>query len=205
MIQMELGDTATAYVPYSPPTECDISFPTSAGTVYGGTLNVTTGELTVDKAVVTLDGSADWAEYTAGSGDGKYVVNNVIRGNAIGDGSQYAANLYPFAGSGSSSATQIVTDKRVYVQSSFQRVWVYDSAYTTLNALKEALNATPLQVLYPLSTPITYHCTPTEVRTLLGSNAIFADTGDVTVEYAADTKTYIDDQIAALVATLSTL
>ncbi len=38
----------------------------------------------------------------------------------------------------------------------------------------------------------TYQLTPTEVKTLLGDNVIWADAGDVTVRYRADTKLYVD-------------
>jgi len=46
-IQAELGTTATAYEPYQGQTY-SITFPSEAGTVYGGTLDVTTGVLTVE-------------------------------------------------------------------------------------------------------------------------------------------------------------
>ena len=41
---------------------------------------------------------------------------------------------------------------------------------------------TGAQVVYELATPITYHLTPTEITALLGTNNIWADTGDSTVE-----------------------
>lgn len=50
---------------------------------------------------------------------------------------------------------------------------------------------TGAQVVYELATPITYTLTPTEIRTLLGANNIWADTGDVDVDYRADTKLYV--------------
>ena len=49
-----------------------------------------------------------------------------------------------------------------------------------------ATPTTGAQVVYPLATPITYQLTPQEVSTLLGDNNIWADTGDVAVEYRAD-------------------
>ena len=50
-IQLELGSTATAYEPYSG-TTTSISWESEAGTVYGGTLDVTNGVLTVDRAQI---------------------------------------------------------------------------------------------------------------------------------------------------------
>ena len=52
-----------------------------------------------------------------------------------------------------------------------------------------------IQFVIPLATPQTYQLTPTEVKTLLGSNNVWADSGDVTIEYYADTKLYIDKKL----------
>jgi len=52
-IQLEFGSIATDYGPYQGQTY-NITFPSEAGTVYGGTLNVLTGELTVDRGITTL-------------------------------------------------------------------------------------------------------------------------------------------------------
>ena len=54
------------------------------------------------------------------------------------------------------------------------------------------------QVVYALAEPVEYDLTPTEVNTLLGENNIWADCGDSTVEYRADTKLYMDKKIAAI-------
>ena len=58
---------------------------------------------------------------------------------------------------------------------------------------------TGAQVVYELATPQTYQLTPTEVLSVLGTNNVWVDTnGDVECTYIADTKLYIDAQIAAL-------
>jgi len=53
--QLEVGNTATAYEPYTG-EEYDITIPTAAGTVYGGSLEINddgSGTLTVDRAMIT--------------------------------------------------------------------------------------------------------------------------------------------------------
>ena len=60
-----------------------------------------------------------------------------------------------------------------------------------------------LAISYELATPITVSLTPLEISVLTGQNNIWADSGDVSVEYAADLKTYINNKIAAAVAALS--
>lgn len=121
-IQLELGSTATAYEVYQGEAY-DITFPPEAGTVYGGTLDVTTGVLTVDRANI--------ASYNG----------ETLPSTWISDRDVYAEGTTPITG---------------------------------------------VQVVYELATPITYQLTPTEVRTLLGTNNIWADTGDTTVEYRVD-------------------
>lgn len=130
--QLELGLTATAYEPYSG-TTLSIDWTSSAGTVYGGTLDVTTGVLTVTDAQI--------ASYNG----------ETLPSTWISDRDAYASGTTPTTGA---------------------------------------------QVVYKLATPITYQLTPQEVTTLLGMNAIWADTGDCTLTYRADTKAYIDNAIA---------
>ena len=45
--------------------------------------------------------------------------------------------------------------------------------------------------------------TPQEVKTILGGNNIYANTGDISVEYRADIKKYIDKVVATAVSALS--
>ena len=127
--QLELGSTATAYEPYQGDTY-DITFPSEAGTVYGGSLDVTNGMLTVDRAQI--------ASY----------AGETLPSTWISDRDVYSAGATPTTGA---------------------------------------------QVVYELATPITYQLTPQEVSTLLGQNNIWADTGDMSVTYRADTKLYIQN------------
>ena len=82
------------------------------------------------------------------------------------------------------------------------RLLVHDTAYTDVAAFKAAMSG--VQLVYELATPQTYQLTPVEIEMLLGDNNVWADTGDSTVAYRADTKLYIqkinaptdDDMIA---------
>lgn len=56
--------------------------------------------------------------------------------------------------------------------------------------------AVDVQIVYELATPQTYQLTPTQIDSLLGRNNVWADSGDVTVEYIADTKLYIQKVIS---------
>jgi hypothetical protein len=66
-----------------------------------------------------------------------------------------------------------------------------NTAYTDAASFTAAMNGQTL--VYKLATPQTYQLTGQQLMTLLGSNNVWADTGDVTVTYPADTKLYIQN------------
>ena len=59
------------------------------------------------------------------------------------------------------------------------------------------------QVVYKLAEPIHYPLTANQINSLYGQNNIWADTGDVSVEYRADVKLYINKKIAEAISALS--
>lgn len=60
----------------SNPTEYEISLQSEAGDVYGGTVDVVNGVLTVDRVKVTLDETLTWSRYpTTGTQRGFYVTS----------------------------------------------------------------------------------------------------------------------------------
>lgn len=65
---------------------------------------------------------------------------------------------------------------------------------------KAELTAYDAEIVVPLATPLTYALTAEQITTLLGTNNIWSDAGDVEIEYRADTKLYIDNKLAELVA-----
>lgn len=138
-VQLEVGSTATEYEPYTGNTY-SVTFPTEAGTVYGGELDVTNGVLTVDRAFI--------ASYNG----------ETLPSEWISDRDKYVAGTTPTTGA---------------------------------------------QVCYKLSQAVVYHLTPTEIKSLLGDNNVWADAGDTEVTYRADTKLYIDKKIAEVINALS--
>ena len=59
---------------------------------------------------------------------------------------------------------------------------------TTVSDFKSWLSSNNMQVVYPLATPTTYPLTPGQVKTLLGVNNIWADTGKINrLEYPYET------------------
>ena len=195
--QLELGSTATSYEPYNAST-ISVTFPSEAGTVYGGMLDVTSGVLTVDMVDQNLGNNTTWVY----SSDGDYfkcVINDV---STASERIYLCSNYKIIKWTQSASELANAPDKTAYYQRSNKNLFIKDSSYgTDVAALKAAMSG--VQLVYELATPIEYDLTPTEVRTLLAQNNIWADCGDSTVEYRADTKLYIDKKIAALAAAMN--
>ena len=183
MVVKDGADTSN-YEPYSGDTY-SITFPAAAGTVYSGTLDVTTGVLTVNKVALTFNGSEGWASATA-NGHTRQRVNSVLVGIKQITGGGQTPNLisdrYPtktpnatYAGTVGITSQQNSTD-----------LYIMDNRYDYVDSAsdyKTWLSTNNLKVVYELADPVTYQLTPTEVTTLVGDNTIWADTGDVTVTY----------------------
>lgn len=190
-IQLELGSTATAYKTYQGDT---YTIPLGQ-TVYGGTVDAVQGVLTVDRALVDL-GTLTW---------------NKI--NTTGSHWRFWAYLNDMAYDGEMLSSQYkhITASQSYLgeigiasqaSGSSYLAMVTDERFSDAATFKSAMSG--VQLVYELATPITISLTPIEVAVLTGqTNNIWADSGNVSVEYAADLKTYIDNKIAAAVAALS--
>lgn len=63
----------------------------------------------------------------------------------------------------------------------------------TLAQWKSKLDAEPLVVVYELAAPVAVQLEPQRVTMLAGSNAMWSSTGNTTLEYIIDTKTYVDN------------
>ena len=183
-IQIEVGTEATEYEPYTGETyTVGVS---SAGAVYGGTLDVTRGELTVDKKMVTIDGSeSEW-----GATDNYNTIYFLKFTDLENKGIQDSVNIINNIGFTPCPYRYVIMDEKEYAvairanETSRWRIYLR-TPNTTLDTLKSWLASHNLQVVYPLATPYTIQLTPQEIKTLLGNNNIWADAGDVTVTYPA--------------------
>ena len=172
-VMLEESATETTYEPYSSDTY-SITFPSEAGTVYGGTLDVVSGLLTVtDKCTTTTWGAMN---------------NPVDRGNGI----QSRVLDLPYLpknrdGTKGNSNTNITAQ---YAYSTSGNIHFYLRGSNNAGRLNLFLPSsttadTPIQIFYELATPQTYQLTPTEVTLLLGENNIWSD-GEMTLTYLAD-------------------
>ena len=153
-----------------------ITWQTEAGTVYGGELDVTSGVLTVTYAITQLVSSMGW---NYGESAGRHRVFTQISGMKANTAQVYSE---VFKGSDTLPLPSYPTAWEARTNSTPAIVIGLPSDYS-LQDWKNLLDNETIHLVYQLSTPITYHLTPTEVTTLLGTNNIWADTGDVKVWY----------------------
>lgn len=169
----------------SDPTEYEIDLD---GTVYGGELNVKTGVLTVTHRLVEKTGN-DVVSVSQSSSGVYYVSFGTITGSQqtlSANKNEFASNIYEITTGGS-------TDKACRITTN---LLAYNNDITTIEMAQAFYDATHLQIKYPLETIETYQLDPEQINTLYGVNNIWADTGDVTVEYRADIQKYIEKKIA---------
>ena len=177
-------ETDTTYEPYG--TTYPISWQDEAGTVYGGTLNPVTGVLTVTHYYWTENGTANWVKNADGSFFALYSSPLSTQAAGVVGWCNYCPYQITFEG--------LTMFARANNLMFLGKGW--GDLYADTDALKAAFAATPLQVVYPLATPVTYQLTPTEVLSILGTNNVWVDTnGDVECTYIADTKLYIDSKL----------
>ena len=178
-------------------TTYPISWQSEAGTVYGGTVDLVSGVLTVTAIGKVFDGTEDWASYqTSPNRFYRYSLTDIQTSSPINENR---------ACSHFRNATVITSTTSVgfngYTSSGMNSIWfnfrpdleeIPDVDAWKAWLAEQYANGTPVQAYCPIITPITYQLTPVEVKTLLGLNNVWADTGDVEVQYRADTKMYID-------------
>ena len=185
--QIEAG-TGTPYTPYTGST-LPISWQSVAGTVYGGTLDVISGVLTVTHAIADL-GDCTWLR----QGGGRFSTDNLPsivyeNGNIDCISDSYASTENVTMGAWNSKPNNTIGGA-----SSRARLVVKDERFDDAAEFKAAVAGK--HVVYTLGTPQTYQLSPNTLTTLLGINNIFADCGSVeSVVYSADTKNYIDDSV----------
>lgn len=203
-VQVEFGSVAHDYVPYTGQAYT-VDWQTSAGTVYKGTVDPVSGELTVTMAGMIIDGiekQASGLEYVSETSDwtyirGKYTVlladlpNDIPYNNGTQKCSHFLWRNY-------SGRKATYPDQICFAGSNRNVRWI-SSTYTTLEEFNQYLidqntAGTPVTLVYPLPNPVTYQLDPVQINMLLGCNAIWSDTtGTTAVVYPADTKAYIDE------------
>ena len=181
MVQKSPG-TAN-YTPYSG-NSYPISWQTEAGTVYGGTVDFVSGVLTATMAIVDL-GNMSWF-YQSNPGHERF------GGTGIRDLVKKPPSANVKANILCSNYKTITSDQSynhsdgvgISVTNTDGTIYIYDGMYNDANEFRTAMNG--VQLVYELATPQTYQLTGQQINTLLGLNNVWADSGEVSVEYGDD-------------------
>ena len=196
----------------SNPETMTVNWQSEAGIVYGGTIDVINGKMQIKYKKYTFDGVgavSDGLSFAKGSSSSVLMYYSLSSNNSPLIATQ-ATNVYvnglkcshfPFG-------TTTIPNSAFVVQGQLRVALPLDDSRNTaalFNAwVKEQYdNGTPLEIVAELSQPIEVQLTPQEVECFSGVNNIWADTGDVTVTYPVDTKTYIDKKIQEAIDGLS--
>lgn len=197
---VEIGSTPSPYEPYG--QGYSIPFKDSQGnpiTVYGGNINITDGEGESPMGIVDM-GTLTWLT-VASSGDtylyaslpnGYTEVNSTVTGSGYGVCEQLKVVKKAF---NSLAVGEMIVNANFISNTSANAVTPIGE-YADGNAFKTAMSG--VMLTYRLATPTPIYCEPTEIKSLKGDNNVWADTGDTSVEYRADTKLYIDKKIGEL-------
>ena len=182
-MQVEVGSTATDYEAYQGVTK-SVTWADSAGTVYGGSLNLTTGVLTVNRKSIDL-GSLNWTATATAN-----VFYATISDKTAGYSSDIYCSTYKYYQGYFSG----MSNYNLASNSTYRYVYVKNPDCTTAEEIKQALDGV---IAYYLTDDIqTIQLTPQELNTLLGTNNIYCDTGDSDIKYRADIDLYIQKKIA---------
>ena len=178
-IQIELGSSATPYESYTGSTT-DIALPE---TVYGGTLDVETGVVTVDwvfKHVVLGDTSA-----LPAAGDG--FVRKHLPGDEnamLGSGNQ-RCNVAPYAYDFSGGYTHF---------------YIETNGYAMIVLPVGTPADTVIQTAYKTKVPYTIQLTPHQIAALSGVNTLYTNAGTLTVTGREDPRHTITELRNAIIS-----
>ena len=170
-------ETSTDYEPFLGAVHT-VSFG-SAGTVYGGTLDVTTGMLTMTWASVNLGG------FGYGGGNGSYFYTSIS--NKAYGAENIMCSIYKTV----NTPAVEMPNYSIKGGGGNNSIFIMDNRYTTTAELRTALDG--INAVYELAQPISVQLDPVTITSLIGNNNIWSDTGSVSsCEYRADTKLYLE-------------
>lgn len=155
----------------------NISWSDTAGTIYGGTLDVVRGKLRVTYLSYDM-GEINWSYYRSGEHPVFRVSFSRRKYGTNADGIVGYCSSYKFYGNYVLNAlTSNMPDKSFGFQTTAGWTNFRDDDYTSVESFKEAVAGQ--LIVYPLATPIEYDIDPVTIQTLLGQNNVWADTGDI--------------------------
>lgn len=165
--------TDTQYHAYQG-TTYTVDWTSEAGTVYGGTVDVVTGVLTVDMTMVDLS-TLTWGYNSEYAFFSAFISQGATYSTQTLWCSYYKYGGYNIQNSAMGSAPNATVWKRFTngLGTNANAIYVKNSRYSDATAFKNSLIGVPL--VYELATPVTYQLTPQEIKTLIGTNNVWSN------------------------------
>ena len=179
-ISLNYPATDTAYHAYNANSTTAITWQSEAGTVYGGSLDVTSGKLTVTHARVDLGSLTQWNKNTS-------FTNTLFVANITGkkaNNSNCLCTNYVNGGIATGGAFLNNMQNNNFASDTSNGIYIRDDSKASLSGddFKTAMSG--VYLVYELATPVTYQLTPTQISAIVGTNNVFTDTnGDTSLEY----------------------
>ena len=144
-------------------------------TCYGGTLDLISGKLVVDRAMVVFDGTQSDLGVSVLSGFTQVSWAGYI---SIGiTSAEFVSDTFEFDGT-------TVGVGKIYPSPIAPRMFFgMPTSITNQNEAQEWFRQHPTSVVYPLATPQTYQLTPQQVNTLVGTNNVWSEQGNIELSY----------------------
>lgn len=176
-----------------------VDWETEAGTVYHGSLNVTTGVLTVDWVIRDM---SLFSDIRKDSGTNEPYVHwfNIKHWNTTYDRAPGNINLVCDCLKTVSRAT---SDNEMSGSISNSDLYIYDSTISTVEEFKTKYAGHYIAYEVKDQLKATYQLSAQEVLTLVGNTSIWANTGDVEASFVEKTQLYIDNGLSGKQDTLT--
>lgn len=154
-------------------TTYNIDWEGEAGTVYFGMLNVKTGVLTVGGTKLDL-GTINWTKSARGGGRIYASIQNMLVGEL--NTNYYDVLCDSYRGDNWETNSNVIMRYNNLIR-------IRDTRFENLTTAEIKTALSGVFAIYPLATSITYQLNPTEVRSLLGANNVWADCGNISLKY----------------------
>ena len=170
--QLELSSTATTYEPYDPNK-----------TVYGGWVDLVSGEVQQEYGIMHLDETNNWTGYANVGVKTRVYLDSGANAIASAAYAIVPSVSNKFVSQGQSGYPD--ENKFCFSNTTEGRMFLgLSSSITSLEDFKTWFgNLGGADFAYELITPITYFLVPTELQTFLGQNNVWSNADYVEVEY----------------------
>ena len=193
-VQLFIGEpTSEDYVEFTGFDKYTFDWSSTAGTIFGGSLDVTKGLLTVTHGYTTV-GTGE-GQYQLGSQITAYTtkyayavvgLGNLVKPIPSNQVSECVCSVLAPVSRNNASADGGICQYHASDGNYVRLVFPREAAYATKEDVYTTFTDNPIQIGYPLKNPVTYQLTPQQVTMLRGFNNLFSSAGDVTVVYTAN-------------------